>query len=225
VFIGTVDARLIALDQATGKPVWDVPLVDDLDGATETTGQLGADDPLRKGKVTGSTGVGASMAPLVVGGKVIIGITGVGYGLHLDSEREGAPLGAVVGIAGQSQRAGFYAAFDAHTGERLWQFDSTPERGWEGEFRERTPDGEPLERDVAPERTALSRYPDAAKRGGGSAWTTPALDARTNTLFVGIGNPSPQMDDLTRPDASGTTRWCRTTCGATTSPAPRCCWM
>jgi glucose dehydrogenase len=199
VFVGTVDARLIALDQATGQPVWDVPLVEDLDGATEKTEQLGADDPLRKSRVTGSTGVGASMAPLVYKGKVIIGITGVGYGLHLDSERDGAPLGAVVGIAGQSQRAGFYAAFDAQTGKRLWQFDSTPASGWEGEFRETTPDGEKLDRDVAAERAALPKFPDAAKRGGGSAWTTPALDVKTNTLFVGVGNPSPQMDDLTRP--------------------------
>jgi len=199
VFIGTVDARLIALDQATGKVVWDEPLVDELGGAAEKTEQLGANDPLRNSRVTGTTGVGASMAPLVVDGKVIIGITGVGYGLHLDSDREGAPLGAVVGIAGQSQRAGFYAAFDAATGKRVWQFDSTPKTGWEGQFRERTPDGEKLERDIAAERAALAAYPDAARRGGGSAWTTPALDATTNTLFVGIGNPSPQMDDLTRP--------------------------
>lgn len=199
VYIGTVDARLIALDHKDGQVLWDVPLVDDLNGATEKTDQLGADDPLRNSRVSGSTGVGASMAPLVYQGKVIIGITGVGYGLHLDSERDGAPLGAVVGIAGQSQRAGFYAAYDAATGKRVWQFDSTPATGWEGEFRATTPDGEKLERDLAGERAALSKYPDAAKRGGGSAWTTPAIDVNTNTLFVGVGNPSPQMDDQTRP--------------------------
>ena len=199
VFIGTVDARLVALDQATGKVVWDIPLVEALDGVTENTEQLAADDPKRKSKVSGSTGVGANMAPLVAGGKVIVGITGVGYGLHLESEREGAPLGAVVGIAGQSQRAGFYAAFDANTGKRVWQFDSTPATGWEGGFRTTTPSGEKLYRDIAGERAAASGYPDAAKRGGGSAWTTPAFDVKTDTLFVGVGNPSPQMDDMTRP--------------------------
>ena len=199
VFIGTVDARLIALDQNSGKPVWDIALVEDLDGATEKTDQLGADDPLRNSRVSGSTGVGANMAPLVYKGKVIIGITGVGYGLHLDSERAGAPLGAVVGIAGQSQRAGFYAAFDAHTGKKVWQFDSTPTSGWEGEYRETTADGAPLERDIATERATLAQYSDAAKRGGGSAWTTPAIDPKENLIYVGIGNPSPQMDDLTRP--------------------------
>lgn len=199
VFMGTVDARLIALDQKTGTIAWDIPLVDEVAGTAERTDQLGADDPLRQSKVTGTTGVGANMAPIVFRGKVIIGITGVGYGLHLDSDRPGAPLGAVVGIAGQSQRAGFYAAFDATSGKRVWQFDSTPETGWEGEFRTKTPDGEPLERDIAAERASLAKFPDAAKRGGGSAWTTPAVDQATNTLFVGVGNPSPQMDDATRP--------------------------
>ncbi|MBI1397857.1 MAG: PQQ-binding-like beta-propeller repeat protein [Betaproteobacteria bacterium] len=199
VFIGTVDARLIALDQRTGRPVWDIPLVDDLHGTTEHKDQLGANDPLRQSTVAGSTGVGANMAPLVYRGKVVIGITGVGYGLHLDSDRPGAPLGAVVGIAGQSQRAGFYAAFDAETGKRLWQFDSTPKSGWAGDFRATTPGGEALHRDLANERANLNKYPDAAREGGGSAWTTPAFDPDTNTLFVGIGNPSPQMDDETRP--------------------------
>ena len=52
------------------------------------------------------------MAPVVYQGKVIIGITGVGFGLHLDSDRPGAPVGAVIGIAGQSQRAGMNPRLD-----------------------------------------------------------------------------------------------------------------
>jgi alcohol dehydrogenase (cytochrome c) len=199
VYMGTVDARLVALDAKTGKLVWDTELVEDLSGTGERTEQLAADDPLRKQKVTGTTGVGANMAPIVYRGKVIVGITGVGYGLHLDSERPGAPIGAVIGIAGQSQRAGFYAAFDAQTGKRIWQFDSTPASGWEGEFRTTTPDGAPLNRDIATEKATFPQYRDAWKRGGGSAWTTPAIDPELGLLYLGIGNPSPQMDDITRP--------------------------
>jgi PQQ-dependent dehydrogenase (methanol/ethanol family) len=105
----------------------------------------------------------------------------------------------VVGIAGQSQRAGFYAAFDASTGKRLWQFDSTPATGWEGEFRLATPDGAPLERDIAQEKASFPQHRDAWKRGGGSAWTTPAVDPALGMVFLGVGNPSPQMDDVTRP--------------------------
>jgi glucose dehydrogenase len=199
VFIGTVDARLVALDQKTGKPVWDRPLVSDAGGKAESTEDLAPGDPLRKQRVSGTTGVGANMAPLVYKGKVIIGITGVGYGLHLDADRPGAPVGTVVGFAGESQRAGFYAAFDAATGERIWQFDSTPATGWEGDFRTKTADGAPLERDIDQEKATLSRYPEAARRGGGSAWTTPALDPQLGLLYLGTGNPSPQMDDSTRP--------------------------
>lgn len=199
VFMGTVDARLIALDQSSGKVVWDTPLVEEPVGESERTDQLAADDPLRKQRAIGATGVGANMAPMVYKGKVIVGITGVGYGLHLDTDRPGAPLGAVVGIAGQSQRAGFYAAFDATSGKRVWQFDSTPASGWEGEFRSVTLDGAPLDRDLAREKQSLAHYRDAWKRGGGSAWTTPAVDPQRGLLIVGVGNPSPQMDDLTRP--------------------------
>jgi len=199
VFMATVDARLVALDQKTGRLAWDIPLAENTSSATERADQLAADDPLRKQQTSGSTGVGANMAPIVYRGKVIVGITGVGYGLHLDSDRPGAPLGAVVGIAGQSQRAGFYAAFDIESGKRLWQFDSTAPENWAGEFRTTTPDGEPLNRDIAREKATAGQYRDAWKRGGGSAWTTPALDPQLGLVYVGIGNPSPQMDDLTRP--------------------------
>ena len=199
VFMGTVDARLVALDAASGKLLWDATLVEDLKGETERTDQLAKDDPRREQRVAGSTGVGVNMAPVVYKGKVIVGITGVGYGLHLDSDRPGVPLGAVIGFAGQSQRAGFYAAFDANSGKLVWQFDSTPSQGWEGDFVSTSPDGVPLDRDIAGERAAFGQYRDAWKRGGGSAWTTPAIDAERGVIYLGIGNPSPQMDDLTRP--------------------------
>ena len=198
VFMGTVDARLIALDAKSGKIVWDIPLATDT-GPSERGDQLAADDVLRKQAATGATGVGANMAPLVIKGKVIIGITGVGYGLHLEGKRPGAPLGAVIGFAGDYGRPGFYAAFDAESGRQVWQFDTIAKTGWEGEFRTATPDGVTLNRDVAREKRELAKYSGASKYGGGSAWTTPAYDAQTGTLFIGIGNPSPQMDDISRP--------------------------
>ena len=58
VFIGTVDARLIALNATTGVKEWDIDVVE---GAITTEGQdaLNKDDPNSARKVTGGTGIGA----------------------------------------------------------------------------------------------------------------------------------------------------------------------
>jgi glucose dehydrogenase len=199
VFIGTVDARLIALDAKTGQVVWDIDAAADGSSNAEMVSSLNDADPLKQAKVSGATGVGIAMAPVVYQGKVIVGITGVGYGLHLDAPRENAPLGAVVGVAGRYGRPGFLAAFDANTGKRVWQFDTIPAQGWEGKFSLTTPDGIPLNRNIEKERATAGDYPDAGRFGGGSAWSTPAIDAQRGLLFFGTGNPSPQMDDVSRP--------------------------
>jgi glucose dehydrogenase len=198
VFIGTVDARLIALDAKTGRVMWDIDVAAEATPA-EAVDALHDADPLKHANVSGATGVGIAMAPVVYDGKVIIGITGVGYGLHLEAPRENAPLGAVVGVAGRYGRPGFLAAFDVETGRRVWQFDTIPAQGWEGRFSATTPDGIPLNRDIARERATAAAYPDAWRYGGGSAWSTPAIDPVRGLLFFGTGNPSPQMDDVSRP--------------------------
>jgi glucose dehydrogenase len=198
VYIGTVDARLIALDAKTGQKLWDIDVAAS-QVTTEQQGTLNSSDPNKTRKITGGTGVGIAMAPVVFNNKVIIGITGVGYGLHIDNPRSDAPLGAVIGVTGRYGRPGFLAAFDANDGHRVWQFDTIPTKGWEGNFTTQTSDGSHFERDVAEEKAALKTYPDAATFGGGSAWSTPAIDANTNTLYFGTGNPSPQMNDVSRP--------------------------
>ncbi|MGL4398163.1 MAG: PQQ-binding-like beta-propeller repeat protein, partial [Hyphomicrobium sp.] len=198
VYVATVDARLIALDRQTGKPVWDIALADKTMDGTEDKNVMAADDPLHARNVTGSSGAGAVIAPLVYDGKVFVGITGVGYGLHLDSPRPGAPLGAVVGVSGRYGRPGFLAAYDAETGKEVWKFETT-QKGWEGEFRTHTQDGVPLQRDLATEKANLAKYSDAWKHGGGSIWHTPTVDTQTGILYFGVGNPSPQAADGTRP--------------------------
>ncbi len=198
VYIGTVDARLIALDAKTGEKQWDIDVVE---AAIAREGQesLNENDPNAGRKVTGGTGIGIGMAPVVFNGKVYIGITGVGYGLHIDNPREDAPLGAVIGVAGLFGRPGFLAAFDVNDGKRIWQFDTIPSEGWEGNFVQTTADGVTLNRNIEAEKAALANYPDAAKFGGGSAWSTPAIDTNSETLYFGTGNPSPQMNDISRP--------------------------
>jgi glucose dehydrogenase len=198
VFIGTVDARLIALDAKTGQKLWDINVADS-QVTTEQQNTLNGSDPNKTRKVTGGTGVGIAMAPVVYNHKVIVGITGVGYGLHIDNPRSDAPLGAVIGVTGRYGRPGFLAAFDINDGHQIWQFDTIPPKAWEGSFATQTADGSHFERDVAAEKAALKDFPDSATFGGGSAWSTPAVDADTNTLYFGTGNPSPQMNDVSRP--------------------------
>ena len=198
VFIGTVDARLIALDAKSGAKIWDIDVADDT-MLTENISFLSKADAKSGKDMYGGTGVGVAMAPVVYHGKVIVGITGVGYGLHLDTPTLDAPLGAVVGVDGRYGRPGFLAAYDIKSGKRIWQFDTIPAQGWEGAFVETTSDGISLNRDVAAEKENIKNNKEAWRYGGGSAWTTPAIDTKTNTLYFGTGNPSPQMNDISRP--------------------------
>lgn len=196
VFIGTVDARLVALNAENGAKVWDIDVADDT-ALSENTNSLNKSDSNKE--AYGGTGVGIAMAPVVYHGKVLVGVTGVGYGLHLDKPTADAPLGAVVGVDGRYGRPGFLAAFDVNNGKRLWQFDTIPAQGWEGVFAQTTEDGISLHRDIAAEKATLAENKEAWRYGGGSAWSTPAIDTKTNTLYFGTGNPSPQMNDISRP--------------------------
>ncbi len=195
VFMGTVDARLIALDAKTGEKRWDIDVVKGEFGIQEDMSSL---DGQLDGNVSGTSGAGLNMAPIVYKGKVILGVTGVGYGLHLESS-DSDVLGAVVGIAGKYGRRGFLAAFDVNSGKRIWKFDTIPSVGWEGDFVNETLGGVKLPRDIAVEKASLELYADAWRYGGGSAWSTPVIDSETELLYFGTGNPSPQMEGSSRP--------------------------
>ncbi|MEX1201449.1 MAG: PQQ-binding-like beta-propeller repeat protein [Methylophaga sp.] len=196
VFMGTIDARLIALDAKTGKKIWDRSVVSiDDSGIQEDAGDISAEF----GKASGASGAGINMAPVIYQDKVIVGITGVGYGLHLDLPESDSALGAVVGIAGNYGRMGFLAAYDIESGEQVWQFDTIRHHNWEGNFTHKTADGVELPRDIAAEKAALADHPNAWRFGGGSAWSTPVIDLNTGILHFGTGNPSPQMEGSSRP--------------------------
>jgi len=102
-------------------------------------------------------------------------------------------------VTGRYGRPGFLAAYDVNNGKRVWQFDTIPDTGWEGSFAQTTDDGVTFNRDIAQEKADLVKYPDSARFGGGSAWSTPAIDIASDTLYFGTGNPSPQMNDISRP--------------------------
>jgi alcohol dehydrogenase (cytochrome c) len=159
VFVGTLDARLLAFDARTGKPKWDVEVADPAFGYSIT------------------------MAPLIVGEHVIVGVSGGEYGIrgHLD-------------------------AYDMATGKQAWRWYSIPApgddpvatNGWWGTWATHAEDAD-LHRDIAKEKADSAKYADAWKTGGGGVWTTPSYDKASNTIFATVGNPSPDLDGSVRP--------------------------
>lgn len=124
LYVGTMDARLVALDARTGQERWQTRVADPALGYSE------------------------SMAPQVYRGNVIIGSAG-----------------------GEWNIRGFVAAYDAHTGRQRWRWWSTDPKTFAG---------------------------NSWKGGGGTVWTTPAIDAQRGLLIFGTGNPNPDLNGDSR---------------------------
>jgi len=98
-----------------------------------------------------------TMAPRIAGGKVIIGASG-----------------------GDKPTRGFFAAFDAATGQQAWKFYTVP--------------GNP---ELPPENDAMKAALKTwggdfwTKGGGGAVWDGFAYDPDTNLIYVGTGNAEP----------------------------------
>lgn len=85
LFMGAIDGHLLAIDATSGKLKWDITI-----GAAEL-------------------GYALTVAPLVIGDKVIVGPAGGEFGIR-----------------------GFIAAYDVETGAELWRFNTVPGPGEPG---------------------------------------------------------------------------------------------
>jgi len=85
LFMGTIDGKLLKLDARNGEPVWLVDVADP------------------------ELGYALTLAPLIIGDKVIVGPAGGEYGIR-----------------------GFIAAYDVESGEQLWKFNTVPGPGEPG---------------------------------------------------------------------------------------------
>ena len=200
IFTVTIDARLIALDQKTGAVIWDKKIIDTSAGKSEEIKAVIGIKEFAGAKQTGQTGYSANLAPQVYDGLIYVGITGAGYGLHLEQEKDGASILSVGSFAGGGHGLrGFIVAYDIETGNEIWRWYSVPEKGWEGKWTTQLDYGPTLHRDIDKEKEIFKKHPDTWKLGGGSIWTTPAIDPELGLMYIGTGNPSPQMEGSTRP--------------------------
>ena len=192
VFEATDDARVIALDQATGKVIWD-----------KAVAPYDATALLPAGAKLPDVDFQFRAAPLVLDGKVIVGSTGFEAN-RFDDDFVKASLAAGIDVgkawidANLGRRA-FLAALDAETGAEVWRWYTTKEDGWEGGFASASPDGMPLNRDIAAEKAAAALYKNAWAAGSNSTWMTPAHESASGLIFIGTGNPAPGDVDLVRP--------------------------
>jgi alcohol dehydrogenase (cytochrome c) len=147
LYMSTLDAHLVCLDKNTGEEIWD----------TEIT--VAGENGEPEGEIY-KLAYSATVAPLVVKGKVIIGISGAEYGIR-----------------------GFIDAYHAETGDRQWRFYTVPSAD-----------------DESPHATeALKSWEGQTwLTGGGSAWVTGTYDPELNTLYWGVGNPSPDFNGEVR---------------------------
>ncbi len=153
LFMGTLDAKLVALDAQSGKLVWEKQIADPEKGYSET------------------------MAPTVVGNKVLIGTNGGEYGIR-----------------------GFVKAYDANSGELLWTFHTIPEKGHEGVWAQNDATGRNMLRNIAKEKAALSEQGGSFYQTlGGGVWMNPAIDEKARTVWFMAGNPSPDLYGDERP--------------------------
>ena len=74
---------------------------------------------------------------------------------------------------------GWVAAFSLTDGSPLWKFNTVPDSG--------APGGETWPN------------PGSRERGGGAVWTPLVLDPDEGTLFIGVGNPAPDLAAYMRP--------------------------
>ncbi|NKB36760.1 MAG: PQQ-binding-like beta-propeller repeat protein [Gammaproteobacteria bacterium] len=200
VYTVTIDSRLIALDQITGELIWDKAITDTNAGTGEILEPLLGVKELKGAKQTGQTGYSTNLAPQVYDNKIFVGITGAGYGLHLNIEENEEQILSVGGLSGGGHGLrGFLVAYDLDSGDEIWRWYSVPENNWQGDWSKKTSYGVDLNRHMPSERQTYEQYKDTWRYGGGSIYTTPAIDPALGLIYIGTGNPSPQMDDSTRP--------------------------
>jgi PQQ-dependent dehydrogenase (methanol/ethanol family) len=155
LYVVTLDGTVFALSAKDGKVLWK---------ATNANPKLGQT---------------VTSAPLVIGNKVIVGVSGGEYGVR-----------------------GYVTAFDTDTGKIHWRGYSTgPDKDMLINA-DSTIDGA-TGKPVGPDSSLKTWQGDQWKYGGGTTWGWYSYDPKLNLLYYGTGNPGTWNPDQ-RP---GKNRW------------------
>jgi PQQ-dependent dehydrogenase (methanol/ethanol family) len=141
IFVTTLDGHAVSLDARTGKELWVNRIADIHKGETVT------------------------MAPLIVRGKMLVGVSGGEMGVR-----------------------GWLAALDENTGKQIWREYSTgPDQD--------VGIGSDFHAFYSPDRgknLGVTSWPaDKWRIGGGPVWGWISYDPKSNLIFYGTGNPGP----------------------------------
>jgi alcohol dehydrogenase (cytochrome c) len=177
-------SEVYALNAKTGQELWKyIPEMQGIEALPLCCGQVNRGVAVAEGKVF----VGQLDAKLTA----LDQKTGaVAWSVQVDDPRAGysetmAPVyhdGLVyIGVSGaEYEIRGHATAYEAATGKQVWRFYTIPAPG---EFGHET----------WPQDTDMWKY------GGGSVWQAPAIDPDLGTIYITVGNPSPDLDGSIRP--------------------------
>jgi len=193
----TLSDRVVALDAATGRPVWRNSEASGTRGATYGEGVLYVANDVRVMALDARTGefvasfgdAGVSSVLLEVlqtrHPDLKEGDAGVtsglgGYRYNMAPQYFDGVLIVGTALSESHIPGGLVLAIDGLTGELLWQFSTVPQgpedEGWE---------------------IAKDTWLGGVRHGGG-VWGTPAIDVETETVHLTVANPSPDQDGSAR---------------------------
>jgi alcohol dehydrogenase (cytochrome c) len=178
MYVTLPPGRVMALDAATGKTIWDRPRPSTQAMQSGQFSKMNRGVAILGDKVFVGTGDAHLAALSAKTGEVI-------WDVKVEDSRgfyiSGAPLAyrdmVVTGVGTKGGQRGFIIAYDAQTGKERWRFDAIPGPGASGN---QTWAGE------------------SWREGGAPTWLTGSYDPETDQLYWGVGNPKPDYDSAAR---------------------------
>lgn len=178
LYVGTLDAFLVAIDARTGRQRWEVQVADQSLGFNITAAPLAVKDMI----ITGTSLYAADKVAKAVRSAALHpsgGMTEAELSRIWSADATDGDIAAGLALLYENREAFWNAipemrgrldAYDAETGELRWRFYTVPAPGepgnetWEG---------------------------DSWRIGGSSTWMTGSFDPELNLVYWGVGNPSP----------------------------------